>query len=105
MGIYRKFKEVSEENISKDPEYVSISFNKYINCKLLFSYLIKDMDAETICSCCDTVFNATLAEVDQIYDECVQDFQKNTKEYLDGPLSYMKRYYLFNYGLDIYVIQ
>ncbi|KAF0489518.1 PX-domain-containing protein [Gigaspora margarita] len=66
MGTHRKFKEVSEENISKDPEY--------------------DMDAETIRSRCDTVFNVTLAEIDRIHDERVQDFQENTKQYLDGQI-------------------
>ncbi|CAG8548987.1 31463_t:CDS:10, partial [Racocetra persica] len=66
MGTHKKFKEISEENISKDQEY--------------------DVDAETIRSRCDTVFNVTLAEVDRIHDERVQDFQENTKQYLDGQI-------------------
>ncbi|GBB92078.1 hypothetical protein RclHR1_01960028 [Rhizophagus clarus] len=66
MGAYKKFKEVSEENESL--------------------HHLGDVDIETIRSRCDTVFNVTLAEVDRIHDERVQDFRENTKQYLDGQI-------------------
>ncbi|CAB4416731.1 unnamed protein product [Rhizophagus irregularis] len=65
-GAYKKFKEVSEENESLQH--------------------LGDVDIETIRSRCDTVFNVTLAEVDRIHDERVQDFRENTKQYLDGQI-------------------
>ncbi|CAG8718532.1 14971_t:CDS:10, partial [Funneliformis mosseae] len=71
MGAYKKFKDVSEENESL--------------------HHLGDIDGETIRSRCDTVFNVTLAEVDRIHEERVQDFQENTKQYLDGQIEYYEK--------------
>ena len=55
----------------------------------------KDVDIETIRSRCDTVFNVTLAEVDRIHEERVQDFQENTKQYLDGQIEVYEKVHLY----------
>ncbi|CAG8681807.1 11391_t:CDS:10, partial [Acaulospora morrowiae] len=70
-GTYRKYKEVSDENLSLEQS--------------------EDLQIETIRSRCDTVFNVTLAEVNRIHDERVRDFQGSTKQYLDGQIEFHEK--------------
>jgi sorting nexin-9/18/33 len=99
MGAYKKFKEVSEENESL--HHLEVRKKIFLFSKLLREYkdnllLYKDVDIETVRSRCDTVFNVTLAEVDRIHDERVQDFQENAKQYLDGQIEvYEKVHFIF----------
>ncbi|KAG0020541.1 hypothetical protein BGZ80_004028 [Entomortierella chlamydospora] len=52
---------------------------------------MEEIDSETVKSRCDTVFNITLAEIDRVHDERVQDFQKGTKEFLDSQIAYHEK--------------
>ncbi|KAF8985808.1 hypothetical protein BGZ46_001776 [Entomortierella lignicola] len=52
---------------------------------------MEEIDSETVKSRCDTVFNITLAEMDRVHDERVQDFQKGTKEFLDSQIAYHEK--------------
>ncbi|KAF9925842.1 hypothetical protein BGZ67_008418 [Mortierella alpina] len=52
---------------------------------------MEEVDSETVKSRCDTVFNITLAEMDRVHDERVQDFQKGTKEFLDSQIAYHEK--------------
>ncbi|CAJ0763795.1 6457_t:CDS:10, partial [Entrophospora sp. SA101] len=70
-GTYRKFKEVSDENANHQ--------------------LLEEVDLETVKSRCDTVFNVTLAEVDRIHEERVQDFREVTRQYLDGQIEFHEK--------------
>ncbi|KAI1310805.1 hypothetical protein EDD11_003651 [Mortierella claussenii] len=52
---------------------------------------MEEIDSETVKSRCDTVFNITLAEMDRVHDERVQDFKKGTKEFLDSQIAYHEK--------------
>ncbi|KAG0369066.1 hypothetical protein BC939DRAFT_454084 [Gamsiella multidivaricata] len=52
---------------------------------------MEEIDSETVKSRCDTVFNITLAEMDRVHDERIQDFQKGTKEFLDSQIAYHEK--------------
>ncbi|CAG8495465.1 13262_t:CDS:2 [Acaulospora colombiana] len=70
-GTYKKYKEVSDENLSQEQS--------------------EDSYVEAIRSRCDTVFNVTLAEVNRIHEERVRDFQEGTKQYLDGQIEFHEK--------------
>ena len=57
----------------------------------LFSLFTQEIDSETVKSRCDTVFNITLAEMDRVHDERVEDFQMGTKEFLDSQIAYHEK--------------
>ncbi|KAF9185257.1 hypothetical protein BGZ50_003182 [Haplosporangium sp. Z 11] len=52
---------------------------------------MEEVDSETVKSRCDTVFNITLAEMDRVHDERVQDFEKGTKDFLDSQIAYHEK--------------
>ncbi|GJJ76420.1 sorting nexin-9/18/33 [Entomortierella parvispora] len=52
---------------------------------------MEELDSETVKSRCDTVFNITLAEMDRVHDERVEDFQNGTKEFLDSQIAYHEK--------------
>ncbi|KAG0305869.1 hypothetical protein BGZ98_003392 [Dissophora globulifera] len=52
---------------------------------------MEEIDSETVKSRCDTVFNITLAEMDRVHDERVQDFEKGTKDFLDSQIAYHEK--------------
>ncbi|KAI8363710.1 hypothetical protein B0O80DRAFT_434330 [Mortierella sp. GBAus27b] len=52
---------------------------------------MEEIDSETVKSRCDTVFNISLAEMDRVHDERVQDFQKGTKDFLDSQIAYHEK--------------
>ncbi|CAG8802434.1 14712_t:CDS:2, partial [Dentiscutata erythropus] len=59
-GAYKKYKDVSDEDISQDQS--------------------EDTDIEAIRSRCDTVFNVTLSEVNRIHDEQLRQARANFDE-------------------------
>ncbi|KAF9365678.1 hypothetical protein BGX34_009013 [Mortierella sp. NVP85] len=52
---------------------------------------MEEIDSETVKSRCDTVFNISLAEMNRVHDERVQDFQKGTKDFLDSQIAYHEK--------------